>query len=941
MENRAKSRATDYPVLRLKEVEAQENEAIKQARQRTPGSAYFGKDLPVTDESKIGLALSGGGIRSATFSLGVLQALANKEKLVHIDYLSTVSGGGYIGSWLTAWIHRKGLAHVCSALKSNGVVAGSANEAPEVAWLRQYSNYLAPNLGLLSADSMTLVAIWCRNVLLNMVILFSFLALWFLVPRLLLVPVIFSMQHLSTEMGLAALWLGFFLFPLGLSYCLTYATFPAERGEVILLSASWQVLILVITPGILTAILASIALFSRETSGVALTQAVISGTIILTLSGTAWFFFQVAMQRPWRVAKETGIFLLAFVVAMIVGFGMLLVFTELIRPIAQSHTERAANLLTFGPPALLLTFGVAGTVLVGIVGRAYLESSREWWSRMNAWFAMLGFVWLGICALSFYAVPVMLWVHGKIGAWTTAVLGTTWLTGLLATLFSKEGAAEGRSVRDIAIAKVLGVAVVIVVTGIFFGVAAGVGSTVETAFLTQAENDNIEAAQKKATPPAALGFNDEGILPRLIVESFARQELSFRACRALPWLSTAPSKAPAAAVCPEGLSGTGLLTLATLLTFLVFGWRVDVNKFSLHNLYKNRLIRCYLGASNDKRNPHPFTGFADKDDIKLSNMQAENQEKSRPVRPLHILNSALNITQGSNLAWQERKAASFTFTPFHCGFLLGSSTGDADKATGLSAGKSSVGGYRDAKNWASKHDEGGAFTLGMAMATSGAAVSANQGRASSPALAFILTIFNVRLGRWSPNPLWRNGWRNASPSFGLFNLLQELFGHSTEVSDYLYLSDGGHFDNTGIYELVRRRCGTIIAVDAAQDEERDMSDLANLVRKCRIDFGVDITVDLNELGTSRAQQRVSAGFVVGKIKYDIEDSRKDGTLIIIKPTLVSKLDTDVFGFSRESKSFPQQSTIDQFFSESQFESYRKLGERIAEAATRHPKFPFN
>ena len=150
---------------------------------------------------RIGLALSGGGIRSATFSLGVLQALAFRDKLTGLDYLSTVSGGGYIGSWLTAWIMRSdgrarsrpgatwGLRRARSCRRSRrrraqspapAAAAMSAGtqlvEPPEVTWLRRYSNYLAPRVGALSTDSLTLVTTWFRNTLLNLVIIVAALA---------------------------------------------------------------------------------------------------------------------------------------------------------------------------------------------------------------------------------------------------------------------------------------------------------------------------------------------------------------------------------------------------------------------------------------------------------------------------------------------------------------------------------------------------------------------------------------------------------------------------------------------------------------------------------------------------------------------------------------------------------------------------------------------
>jgi len=153
--------------------------------------------FPPPNGKRFGLALSGGGIRSATFSLGVLQALAIKGKLASFDYLSTVSGGGYIGSWLSAWIKRTNLFQVQNELARVGSRKGippNTDEPPEVIWLRKYSNYLAPRLGLFSADSLTLVTTWLRNVFLNLIILIAFVATLLLVPRLLLKPTQWALQ---------------------------------------------------------------------------------------------------------------------------------------------------------------------------------------------------------------------------------------------------------------------------------------------------------------------------------------------------------------------------------------------------------------------------------------------------------------------------------------------------------------------------------------------------------------------------------------------------------------------------------------------------------------------------------------------------------------------------------------------------------------------------
>ena len=138
----------------------------------------------------IGLAFSGGGIRSATFNLGVLQALANANLLKKIDYLSTVSGGGYVGSFFTSMLRRAkgGLVEAQDKLRTNNKPKGQ--EAVEIGFLRQYSNYLTPKIGL-STDALAAISVWFTNTLLNQIVLIASLvtlsALMFLANELLLV----------------------------------------------------------------------------------------------------------------------------------------------------------------------------------------------------------------------------------------------------------------------------------------------------------------------------------------------------------------------------------------------------------------------------------------------------------------------------------------------------------------------------------------------------------------------------------------------------------------------------------------------------------------------------------------------------------------------------------------------------------------------------------
>ena len=132
-----------------------------------------------------GVSFSGGGIRSATFNLGVLQGLADLDLLKCIDYVSTVSGGGYIGSWLHGVIRNRcdGDPNIATdRLSTDAHPAPFPPKDDPISFLRKYSNYLAPKPGLFSADSWVIGMIWLRNVLLNQLILLPALSVVMLVP---------------------------------------------------------------------------------------------------------------------------------------------------------------------------------------------------------------------------------------------------------------------------------------------------------------------------------------------------------------------------------------------------------------------------------------------------------------------------------------------------------------------------------------------------------------------------------------------------------------------------------------------------------------------------------------------------------------------------------------------------------------------------------------
>jgi hypothetical protein len=345
-------------------------------------------------------------------------------------------------------------------------------------------------------------------------------------------------------------------------------------------------------------------------------------------------------------------------------------------------------------------------------------------------------------------------------------------------------------------------------------------------------------------------------------------------------------------------------------------------------LYGNRLIRAYLGASNLGRRGHPFTGF-DPGDNKVR--MADLVPGSNGYRgPYLLVNAAINLVRTTRLAWQQRKAGAFLFSPLYCGYEFPR----AAAREGL-PGENDRGGYAPSRAYADGMRSDKGISLGKAMTISGAAASPNMGYRTTPAIAFLMTVFNVRLGWWLPNTGVGNGnlWRRQGPSLGLLFLARELLGLTDAGRNFAYVSDGGHFENLGVYELVRRRCRYIVACDAEEDAGMTFAGLGIAIERCRTDFGIPIDIDVSQLRHDPATGQSRWHCAVGRIRYGQADpGMSDGTLLYIKASLTGDEPQDVTAYAVGHAGFPHESTADQWFDELQFESYRALGQHIVGAA---------
>jgi hypothetical protein len=886
--------------ISIEEVLEQELQQVETSRNLRLGE---NSKRPATSETLVGLAFSGGGIRSATFNLGILQALAKARLLRTVDYISTVSGGGYIGSWLMAWMYhqRIGIKQVEEYLAKQSESASQSAERPEVRFLRNYSNYLTPRKGLLGADFWTFACSYLRNTFLNQTILVLLLLSVLLVPRSMVTALHFlersenylgNIQYSGPFQGY--MYAQYFALALGTMFGLVALVFmglnlksldPEKNKQYGWFTRQGWVQRLIVVPLLLAAGLTTYGfghiLWDFDILGHPWTRLPLLGVALyagqwvmaLLVRWVVWFKHKTVNSggpANWLLIT-TAVFTGALISALFIPFARLLI------PAGADSGATFSNwrVLTFGTPAFALIMLLAGVLHIGLMGRGMSDAYREWWGRLGGWLVIYSMIWLFVFGIAIY-FPYALHKLLEHSPRLTATGALTWIASTLyGVLFGKSAATEALLPDAPAKQKLLSYLARIAPYVFILG------------FL-------LILSLLAAQIAHAVGGLHETILQRPRPDAF------------YTW------KIPATC-------------LAFFLATLLLSWRVDVNEFSIHHLYRNRLVRGYLGASVPGRNAQPFTGFSDGDDVPLAALQIPpGAQDGVDDRPLPILNTSLNVVRGKELALQTRKARSFALTPLYAGFtrpIAGTMSGESVFAPTRTAGADRID---------SKHG----LRLGTAMAVSGAAASPNMGSYSAPDLAFLMTLFDVRLGWWMANPKGRF-WRHGSPYIGFYWLLRELLGATDDDSQYVYLSDGGHFENLAMYELVRRRCKVIIACDASCDSAYGCSDLHNAMERCRVDFGVEIEMKADEIGKiipDGKPPRATAHYAVGAIHYVPGDPASDGVLIYLKPALVASDAADLLGYAATNSEFPHDTTANQFFDESHFENYRAMGEATGRTA---------
>jgi hypothetical protein len=796
-------------------------------RKELPSDVGFGDNRAVIDA--VGLALSGGGIRSAAFSLGVLQALNQNDVIRSIDYLSTVSGGGYTGTSLTATMSATRGDFVFGSKVQIGQQdspppASDIKDTDSIGHIRNYSNYLIP-FG--ARDLLTGVAIVTRGLVANVSLV---------LPVLLILAALTIVSN-STRTSLRRAD----LFGLPLEAALPIENFGVTLAVIAIGSAFF----------FFWAIYRSF--LPADKLSEFRTELPFWGSAYLVLVAAVLFcelqpfviagMFDVADPGRASAAGATGVFL----------------------KLVASWIQTIAAVLA--PVAAVVTF--FRQQLGDLLKAASTTSSIS--VKLAGLVARAG-IWLAGAAL-----PLLIWV--------------------LYLYLSYWGIANNVAARPVAQACPQGA-----VEGTISIQGRGVDVSGDLAGTLRVDDDGACSKDLAiASPPAADTATG----------------VDLRHAHAPRWLIT-----PAGWLNESGgerlEQRIAILYLCAGVLLATFALLLTPNANSLHRLYRDRLSKAFLfdprvqpgrgAVRRDVASIDQGRDFEPLDKMKVSELSAKHA-------PYHLINAALNI-QGSDYANRRgRNADFFLFSPR----FVGSEATRYAATTALEAASPDL-------------------DLATAMAISGAAASSNMGANSVRPLTPTLALLNIRLGYWLKNPRYVAVGSTADRKTPLY-LWSEMTGRLYENSDVVYLTDGGHIENLGIYELLRRRCRLIVVVDSEADPEMHFPSFIALQRYARIDLGVRFDMPLEPIGAatrawmavgSQQKAKPPEGFMpacgphvgVGRIEYG---SGETGYLLYIKSSLSGDENDYVRDYARRSRWFPHETTGDQFFSEEQFEVYRALG----------------
>ena len=351
--------------------------------------------------------------------------------------------------------------------------------------------------------------------------------------------------------------------------------------------------------------------------------------------------------------------------------------------------------------------------------------------------------------------------------------------------------------------------------------------------------------------------------------------------------------------------GQAFLFLVAAILFVLTYFVLNINLTAPHRLYRNGLASTFVAEED-----------GGSDIVHLSEINEvgdDDNDKEAGFAPYHLINAAVNLPTSTSKGLRERQCDFFLFSKHFTG--------------------SPVVGYRPSSEWKMN---GKPADLASAMAISGAAFSSNMGMSSIRPLRALLTFLNVRLGFWIRRPsmpgLFGKRARLTHPGFSF--LLREMAGVAmSEKQSWVNLSDGGHIENLAVYELLRRRCKFVIAIDGECDPDFQFKGLVTLIRHARIDLGVRIAPDLSDLRKDPESGHSHCHYHLCRIHYphvNDEQPAATGLLLYLKLSTTGNESELIRRYQQANPDFPHQTTMDQFFDEEQFEAYRQLGAHVGD-----------
>lgn len=770
---------------------------------RADGASTDDRELnpnPTIKNDLVGLACSGGGIRSASFSLGVIQQLVSKGLFGKIDYLSTVSGGGYIGSCISALTKDKPGNEKLLTDRIDGAEPEALNH------IRNYSEYLnSEGLG----SGLRIPVLFIEGVLRS---LMTFLPI--VILAVFITEVFFEVTgRFSTAM-------------------------------------QWGIPILGVTPLVVMLTLRPI-IMSR----------------LNWVKRDKW--------DGWLICST----LLA--VVSIIAIPLLMILRNVVAMNASSLKQRLIEFVVDHVPHV----SVFSALLLGLIIYGIIKLRGK-----------VVVVIASIAApLSLFALYIFLCVHAIDSPFVqrTELPNANSVSGecsISNDLLQGKSAQELNRVHSAFCEKKNDTNEKIDLTGVDCSLDS-VFSQKHLNFchydVTSSSADEIVFSHKMDREPPSHFFdglftsNKNHTLTLAKTNVFITNEemLVFEELRLF-----------------KGNAEWWLYLLGVVIQ--IYNWLfMNVNRFSLHPFYRDRLSRTFLVSPKNGK-------LQAVDTLKMSELNG-----SESAAPYHIVNTALNLQGSSNPQLRSRKTVPFILSKHHCG--------------------SDLTGYCKTESLEKVDPH---FNLATAMAISAAAASPNMGTVGKKSLSFLLTLLNVRLNYWLPHPAKVREAEAGTPftrwPLGLSYLMSEALATVNERKPYVNCSDGGHIENLAVYELLRRQCKTIICIDAEADPNFTFFGLITLQRYAEIDLGICLNIDLSGI---KPVDGVSArNYAVGDIVYPNGES---GRIIYIKLSFTGNEAEYIHFYRGQNPAFPHQSTSDQFFDETQFEVYRALGHYVGGCAS--------